>query len=228
MEPNYLYSLILIVPILLYFLFRGNSKSSQKVKYGDYQGIINEYSLKLQLDPNDASAYYQRGLAYLKSNNKEKALADLKMAGIRGYNKAFEVIDNNNLNGSSDTLQLGSKYNQYSDIDIQKSAEYQGAIRDYDKLLKQSPKNSVTYFMRAEVKIVYKDYIGAIEDLTYAIKYNTKFAEALYKRGMVKHQLKNDVEAIKDLEIALSLGYKKANKLLTELKTGKPKAQVTA
>jgi Flp pilus assembly protein TadD len=34
----------------------------------------------IELNPRDAEAYYNRGIAYMKSGNKEKACSDLKRA----------------------------------------------------------------------------------------------------------------------------------------------------
>ena len=46
-------------------------------------------SLRIQFDDNDTQAFFQRGLAYLKTGNREPAFTDFKMAAIQGHPKAY-------------------------------------------------------------------------------------------------------------------------------------------
>ncbi len=171
-----------------------------RVKYGDFESRIKKYSLRIQMDTKDTMAYYERGLAYIKSNNKSAALEDLKMAEILGHNKAYDIIEKYNLGKLNPQNFSNGIANMTEDIDVGKSFEYQGTLEDYNKVLKSNPENSIAYFMRADVKEVYRDHIGAIDDLTNAIKYNSKYPEALYKRGAIKLKI-NDYDGAKfDLE----------------------------
>ncbi len=47
---------------------------------GDYQRAIAIFTQVIQYAPNSAEAYYNRGLAYLKSGNPQAAIADYNQA----------------------------------------------------------------------------------------------------------------------------------------------------
>lgn len=217
MDGVFLYSLILIIPVLVFLIVKSRIGKTERVKYGDFEGRIQKYSLRIQMDPKDTMAYYERGLAYIKSNNKSAALEDLKMAAVLGHDKAYEIIEKHNLGKLNQQHLSRGNMNLTEDFDVVKSIEYQGALEDYNKVLKSNPENSVAYFMRADVKEVYNDHNGAIDDLTNALKYNNKYPEALYKRGAIKIKL-NDYKGAKfDLEASLSLGFFRAKSLLKKI-----------
>lgn len=217
MEGAFLYSLILIIPVLIFLIVKSRIGKIERVKYGDFEGRIQKYSLRIQMDSKDAMAYHERGLAYIKANNKSAALEDLKMAAVLGHNKSYDIIEKYNLGKLNPQNFSNGNITLTEDFDVAKSIEYQGALEDYNKVLKSNPENSVAYFMRADVKVVYKDHIGAIDDLTNAIKYNNKYPEALYKRGAIKLKL-NDYKGAKfDLEASLSLGFFRAKSLLKKI-----------
>ena len=56
---------------------------------GEYGKAIADYNRAIELDPNRAAAYYNRGCAYGEIGAYDKALAD--------YNKAIELNPNDSL-----------------------------------------------------------------------------------------------------------------------------------
>ncbi len=64
------------------FFILGN----QKYKQGDFQGAIADYNQALRIDPNDASTYYNRGLAKADLKDHQGAIAD--------YNQAIKIDPN--------------------------------------------------------------------------------------------------------------------------------------
>jgi tetratricopeptide (TPR) repeat protein len=46
----------------------------------DYSGLVADYSLIIETDPENPAGYFSRGLAYLQAGEKENASADLKTA----------------------------------------------------------------------------------------------------------------------------------------------------
>lgn len=215
MGEIWIYSLGTMSFIAVIFFFIKNSSVKEKVKYGDYQGRIKHFTVKIALNPNDASAYYERGMAQLKSQNKKAALEDLKMAASFGDTRAYQVIEQNNL--EMNFLMNSRNVNVNSIINSNKYDDYKGSLSDYDKVLKSNPQNSTAYFMRAEIKELYNDLTGALEDLNSALKYNNKYTVAYYKRGEIKMKLEDLEGAKMDLKTALSLGYNKASKLLQKI-----------
>ena len=47
---------------------------------GGYDRAIADFDEAIKLNPNDANAYYNRGLAYKKKGDKEQAIADFRKA----------------------------------------------------------------------------------------------------------------------------------------------------
>ncbi len=63
-----------------------------KFKLNDYTGTVKDCDKSILLNTKYAPAYFIRGLAKDKLKNKKAALSDLSMAGELGYEKAYEVI----------------------------------------------------------------------------------------------------------------------------------------
>ena len=53
---------------------------------------IDDYSKALELDPNIAEAYYNRGLARIHAGNKDEGIEDLSKAGELGLYEAYGII----------------------------------------------------------------------------------------------------------------------------------------
>ena len=215
MGEIWIYSLSGFAFIAIIFYIVKKSLATEKVKYGDYQARIKHFTVKIALNPNDASAYYERGIAQLKTQNRKAALEDLKIAASHGDTRAYQVIEQNNL--ETDYLINSRNVNVNSIINSNKYDDYKGSIADYDKVLKANPQNSTAYFMRAEIKELYNDLSGALDDLNNALKYNNKYTVAYYKRGEIKLKLEDFEGARLDLKTSLSLGYNKSSKLLEKI-----------
>jgi tetratricopeptide (TPR) repeat protein len=56
-------------------LSRGNARRDR----GDLQGAIDDYNQAIASHPGNAGAYLSRGLAYMESGERDKAIADLLM-----------------------------------------------------------------------------------------------------------------------------------------------------
>ncbi len=52
---------------------------------GDFDKAIADFSEAIRLDPKDADAYFNRGRAYEKKGETERARADFDQAKILGY-----------------------------------------------------------------------------------------------------------------------------------------------
>ncbi len=64
----------------------------EKANSGDYQGAIKDYDKAIEINPKDAEAYYNRGLAKIGLGQKYSGCLDLSRAGKLGYSKAYEAI----------------------------------------------------------------------------------------------------------------------------------------
>ncbi|MDA9332749.1 tetratricopeptide repeat protein, partial [Saprospiraceae bacterium] len=55
-------------------------------------GSIADYTKAIEIDPNYAKAYLNRGRSKLMLGQKDSGCLDLSKAGELGYGKAYEVI----------------------------------------------------------------------------------------------------------------------------------------
>ena len=58
----------------------------------DYRGSIVDCTKALEIFPEFAEAYFTRGAAKLKVDQKDSGCLDLSRAGELGYKQAYEVI----------------------------------------------------------------------------------------------------------------------------------------
>jgi tetratricopeptide (TPR) repeat protein len=59
---------------------------------GDYTSAISCYTAAIEIKPDLAEAYYNRGLMYLRMGNKEMGVADLSKAGELGVLPSYNVL----------------------------------------------------------------------------------------------------------------------------------------
>uniref|UniRef100_UPI0035A1D314 tetratricopeptide repeat protein n=1 Tax=Prevotella heparinolytica TaxID=28113 RepID=UPI0035A1D314 len=57
-----------------------------------YAKAIDDYTKAIQLNPDLAEAYYNRGLARIYANSKAAGIEDLSKAGELGLYDAYSVI----------------------------------------------------------------------------------------------------------------------------------------
>jgi len=94
-------------------------------------------------------------------------------------------------------------------------ANYNEAIKDYNKVIDMDPKEDGGYINRAQCKFYLEDYRGAIKDFDKAfdIAEHTDayyFAEAYYYRGLAKIKLGHMDEGCLNLSKAGEMGFIKA------------------
>ncbi len=63
-----------------------------KAELQDNKGAIQDYNKAIELNPNDADVYYNRGAAKIMSGQKDDGCLDLSKAGELGSAKAYESI----------------------------------------------------------------------------------------------------------------------------------------
>ena len=98
-------------------------------KYGGIQPIrTQDYDKAIELNPDNADAYYKRGDAYDEMGEYGKAIAD--------YNKAIELDPNH-------TLAYYNRGCAYGEI-----GAYDKAIADYNKAIELNPNDALAYYNR--------------------------------------------------------------------------------
>jgi tetratricopeptide (TPR) repeat protein len=199
----------------LYFS-QGYDLSNQNL----YSLAIDKYNLCIQINPNFASAYNNRGEVKQHLDNFKDAIADFTKAiqidpsyavaysnrgatksllddykgAIADYNKAIQIDPNQNT--------------AYGNRGVAKSClnDNYGAIADLTKAIQINPNNTADYCNRGAAKDELKDYKGAMADYNKAIQIDPDNATAYGNRGTVKIHLKDYDGACKDFMKSCNLG----------------------
>lgn len=138
------------------------SKARTRIGYGDYKGAIADLSKVIDIEPQNQSAYIERGLANQMNGDFRAALIDMDMAVL---------IDSTNvraLNARGTLL-----------LEMKKPKE---AIKDFDNAIKRLPTYGNALINRGRAKIETGDKDGACLDFSNAALYGKKKALEFKKK----------------------------------------------
>jgi len=140
----------------------------------------------IELDPNYALAYSNRGYIYLELKEYRKAMQDL--------NKAIELDPN-----------YAGTYNNRGSA-YYKLKQSTKAIQDYNKAIELDPSYAGTYYNRGLAYTDLKQYSKAIQDYTKAIELDPSYAGTHHhSRGIAYYELKQYTKAMQDFNKAIEL-----------------------
>jgi tetratricopeptide (TPR) repeat protein len=140
----------------------------------DKQSALEDYNKAIQLQPNYARAYNNRGLIRFDLGDKKAAIEDYNRA-IQFQPDLFQPYNNRGLAHYA----LGDK---------------QAAIADYNKAIELKPDDAIAYNNRGKVQ---SDKKLAIADYTKAIQLDPDFIDAYFNRGLT-YEADNLRSAIND------------------------------
>ena len=186
---------------------------------GDYQEAIESLDKAIELDPDHADAYNNRGISYEELGDPQRAIDD--------YSKAIELDPDyamayNNRGNSYDDLGEGHRaindYDRaielgpdcamaYSNRGVRYAAlgEDQKAINDYDRAIELDPDNTDAYNNRGNRYAALGQDQQAIDDYNRAIELDPDYTDAYHNRGVRYATLGEDQKAINDYSIAIEL-----------------------
>ncbi len=206
---------------------QGGTAEAQKL----YNAAIQDYTDAIQIDPEDASTFYNRGnvkhdLGESKAEQGDIAEAQkLYNTAIQDWTHAIQIDPEDaatfyNLGVAK--YDLGkSKAEQGEAAEAQKL--YNAAIQDWTHAIQIDPEDASTFYNRGVAKYVLgeskaeqggtaeaqKLYNAAIQDWTHAIKLNPENADTFYNRGAAKKALGQHEAAEKDFAKAKELKSEK-------------------
>ena len=96
------------------------------------------------------------------------------------------------------------EYNFEGDKKIYFYDDHKGAIKDYTESLKFYPRNTYSFFNRANSKSELDDYEGAVNDLNLLLSIDPDNGSAMYNRARFNANLRRNITAIKDYSRAIS------------------------
>jgi tetratricopeptide (TPR) repeat protein/tRNA A-37 threonylcarbamoyl transferase component Bud32 len=180
---------------------------------------IAAYDRALELDPNYAAAYTNRGTAYRELKEYQKAIADYDHAlqldpnlaqaynnrgiayrELKEYQKALVDYGHALVLDPNYAFAYNNRGNAYRD-----PKEYQKAIADYDSAIALDPNNAAAYTNRGTAYRDLKEYQKAIADYDSAIALDPNYVDTYLDRGEAYRLLKEYRRAIDDHQHAISL-----------------------
>ena len=86
-----------------------------------------------------------------------------------------------------------------------KRQDFKGAIKDYDKAIKEDKSNKDAYFNRGTCELALNDFKSAMADFDKTIELDPKFVKAYYSRASVFVSQEKYTEALPDLDKTVEL-----------------------
>ncbi|HIA19543.1 MAG TPA: tetratricopeptide repeat protein, partial [Planctomycetaceae bacterium] len=146
---------------------------------------IAQYNEAIRIDPDDADAYNNRGIAYINMGEVSRAIAD--------YNEAIRI----NPDYALAYYNRGHAYGE--------KKEYDKAIADYSDAIRINPDYAAAYNNRGSAYYKVGDVDKAIADYTEAIRINPDYAAAYVNRGIAYRNVGKVSRSIADYTKAIRL-----------------------
>ena len=181
---------------------------------------LEDLNRAIQIFPENASAYNNRGNTLLALGLMKEAIKDFDRALVLapGYVAAY-----NNRAGAYLRLgQTGEAIRDYTKaIELMPTSAAplsgrgrvllsqqrpEAALRDFTRALKSDPRLTVGYRLRAEAHIQKERYDEAVEDLSRALAFDGNNRDLLMLRGRTYLMAGNVASAIKDYSRAIEIG----------------------
>ena len=159
----------------------GSSLSGQ----GKFEEAIRSYDKAIQIKPDFAEAYYNRGIALQELGKLQEA--------IGSYDKATQIKPD----------YAEAYYNR--GITLQELGKLQEAIGSYDKATQIKPDYAEAYYNRGIALQELEMLKEEIKSYDKAIQIKPDFAEAYYNRGIALQELGKLQEAIGSCQKAISI-----------------------
>jgi tetratricopeptide (TPR) repeat protein len=150
-----------------------------------YDRVIADFSQAIRLDPNYATAYSNRGVAYKEKGDHDRAIAD--------YSQAIRLDPNY-------ATAYNNRGNAYSD-----KGDHDRAIADYSQAIRLDPNDAMAYNNRGIAYSDKGDHDRAIADYSQAIRLDPNYAMAYNNRGIAYRAKGDHDRAIADYNQAIRL-----------------------
>ena len=186
---------------------------------------IADYTKAIRLSPEDATAWYNRGVAWLAKKEFDKAILDFNRAirlepkyALAYYKRGNAWREKKEFDKAiadyteairRDPKDAGSHNNR--GIAWREKKDFDKAIADYTEAIQIDPKIAAAYNNRGESWSNKKEYDKAIYDYNEAIRLVPNFGMALSNRGAAWSHKKEYGKAISDYSEASRIDPKDAN-----------------
>jgi tetratricopeptide (TPR) repeat protein len=184
----------------------------------EYDKAIADYTQAIQIDPNFATAYYNRASAYGMKTEYDKAIADYTRAielnpGITGAynNRGIAYFDKGDYDRAmadfNQQIRIAPDARTYTNrgITYYKKNDLDRAMADHNHAIRLDPNLAEAYSNRGLVYEAKSDHDRAIADYTQTIRLNPNFAGAYHNRGIAYYEKGDYDRAIADYTQAIRL-----------------------
>ncbi len=155
---------------------------SQAYQEKEPDNAIKLYNEVIDLSPNNAAAFNNRGILFFNKKDYDKSIDD--------YDRAIKIDPKYALAYNN----RGTSWYDKGNTDA--------ALADYSKSIEMDPTYSLAYSNRGILLAGRGEYEKAIEDYNLGIKYNNKDEIIFRDRGQAWLKLKNYEKALADYEMA--------------------------
>lgn len=163
----------------------------------DLMVALEEFSLAIESNSQDALGYYCRGLTKLKLKNYESAVSD------------FSEAINLKMKEPNALYYRALTYYYMKDLD--------NAILNFKGYINQESHSPEAFF---DIGICYKEKDNldeAIKNFSFAIQKRPAYELAYFERGLLRHKQSDKEGGCADLKKAFGLGYLEADNYLNDL-----------
>lgn len=203
-------------------------RAGNYVLTGKMAEAIKDCDKAIQLNPQDAGAYYNRAFAHYQQGRHryDKAIADLTQSAKLNPTDASAFYTLSELHREKKDFELAVEYStkgiQLNPHDVhayfyaraQANAmlnKYQEAIEDYSKVIDLSPSYPGVYTRRAGCYLCTENWDAALNDCDLALRQNWQDAGAYYNRANVYYAWKEWHRVTNDLLMSINLGRRDAS-----------------
>ncbi len=191
---------------------------------------INEISLKLSTDNQNADIYFSRSLEFAMVQDFSSAIEDLNkaislrpdfmLAYFCRANIRYKLVDyGKNAVDANGKISPDDKPKAKKQVtESQTMFDVTMIMADYSKVNDLNPDFSFAYYNKANILCTQKDFQTAILNYTKAIQLDGDFAEGYYNRGLTYLYIGEDTKGLADLSKAGELGIYKAYNLIQRFK----------
>ncbi|MFK7906078.1 MAG: tetratricopeptide repeat protein [Chitinophagales bacterium] len=195
---------------------------TKQQRYEEAVTILNRVVLN---EPDFAIAWYNLGIALKGKKEYQKAKQSMDRAiELRSdLTKAYfeRALVSNALENPTDALKdydkiIDLKGKEYMEAYLNRGltlkflGDYNGALNDLNKVVKNTPDNAEVYKNRANLYLLFGRYEQSIKDFSKAILLNDGLAEAYHNRAVAYFIIHEDDKACMDLEKSNELGFELA------------------
>jgi tetratricopeptide (TPR) repeat protein len=196
----------------------------------NYAAAVADYSIAISLNKIDPELYFNRGMAFLRSNNFRNAADDFSR-GLKTEPDRFEFYLERaraytGLMEYNTALKDAEFYLMFFNDDQQaitlcgeisyQNQDYINALKYFNKNLKSDQNNPDYYKARGKTYLKTKTFTYAINDLSMALDLKPDDGEAYLYLGLAKYETGDKVGACSDLQKAQRYGNTLALKYILE------------